>query len=83
MTHIELYREAVLLKDIPKHQLRAGDVGTIVEILSDPTGGPRGVILEVFNTLGKSIAIVTVPETDVEPLTADEVWSVRRLASVE
>ena len=40
----------------------------------------RGCVLEVFNTLGESIAVVTVPETAVEPLRADEVLAVRPLA---
>jgi hypothetical protein len=35
----------------------------------------------VFNALGESIAVVTVPRTDVEPLAADEVLAIRRLIS--
>jgi hypothetical protein len=34
-------------------------------------------VLEIFNALGGSIAVVTVPEDAVEPLRADEVLSVR------
>jgi hypothetical protein len=35
-------------------------------------------VLEVFNALGESIAVVTVPEDAVEPLSADDgVLSVR------
>jgi hypothetical protein len=34
---------------------------------------------EVFNSLGDSIATVTVPESAIEPLAADEVMTVRRL----
>jgi hypothetical protein len=80
MTMIELYKEAVILRDIPEDRLHAGDVGTVVEILPHPTGGPRGIILEVFNVLGDTIAIVTLPETEVEALADDEVWHARRLA---
>lgn len=80
MNAIDLYKEAVLLRDIPENRLHAGDVGTVVEILQHPTGGPRGVMLEVFNVLGDSIAIVTLPETEIEPLADDEVWHARRLA---
>jgi len=80
MNGVELHKEAVLTVDLPEHRLKAGDVGTVVEILPHPTGGPRGVMLEVFNAVGQSIAVVTVPETQVEPLKADEVWAVRRLA---
>ena len=80
MNAIDLYKEAVLLRDIPENRLHAGDVGTVVEILQHPAGGPRGVMLEVFNVLGDSIAIVTLPETEIEPLADDEVWHARRLA---
>ncbi|MGD9855746.1 MAG: hypothetical protein AB7U20_12445 [Planctomycetaceae bacterium] len=40
-----------------------------------------GVVLEVFNALGESIKTVVVKESDIEPLQADEVFSVRQLAS--
>jgi len=39
-----------------------------------------GCVLEVYNALGESIAVVTVPRSAVEPLAADEVFAVRRLA---
>ena len=80
MNSIELYKEAALRNDLPAYDLKAGDVGMVVEILPHPAGGPRGVILEVFSALGHSLAVVTVPESQVEPLSDDEVWSVRRLA---
>ncbi len=80
MTSIELYKEAALKTDVPEHRLKAGDVGTVVEILAHPSGGPRGVMLEVFSALGHTITVVTVPESQVEPLSDDEVWSVRRIA---
>ena len=44
-----------------------------------PAEGKRGCVLEVFNALGDSIATVTVPESAIEPLAADEVMTVRRL----
>lgn len=77
---IELFKEVALRRDLPQKKLRAGDVGVVVEILPHPGGGPRGIMLEVFNAVGESLVVVTVPETDVEPLTADEVFSVRPLS---
>ena len=77
---IELYKQAALSADLPQHDLKAGDVGTVVEILPHPQGGPRGIMLEVFNALGETVTVVTVSETQVEPLSADEVWAVRRMA---
>lgn len=78
--NIEMFKDVALRRDVPEHNLRAGDVGTVVEILPHPTGGPRGVILEVFNAVGESIAVVTVPETDIQPLTADGILNVRPLS---
>jgi hypothetical protein len=37
--------------------------------------------LEVFNAVGGSIAVVTVRESQIEPLTANELLHVRPLAS--
>jgi len=37
-------------------------------------------VLELFNALGESIAVVTVPEDAIEPLRADEVLAVRPIA---
>jgi hypothetical protein len=51
----------------------------LVDRVPHPTGGEMGCVLEVFNALGESIAVVTVPESDVETLSADEVLSIRRL----
>lgn len=77
---IELYQQAALTADLPDHGLKAGDVGTVVEILPHPKGGERGIMLEVFNALGDTVAVVTVPESQAQPLSADEVWAVRRMA---
>jgi len=37
-------------------------------------------MLEIFNAVGESIDVVTVPETDVEPLRAPEILHVRSLS---
>jgi hypothetical protein len=77
---IELYKEMALGLDVPGHRLRAGDVGTVVEILPHPSGGPRGIVLEIFNALGESIDVVRVAETDLQPLTSNEVFNARPLS---
>lgn len=76
----ELFKEVVLLKDIPGKKLKRGDVATIVEHHPSDTL-EDGYSLEVFNVLGDSIAVVTVSETEIEPLKEDEVFSVRSLAA--
>lgn len=43
------------------------------------TDGEEGAILEIFNVLGDSIAVVPVPISAIAPLRADYVPSVRLL----
>ncbi|OHB97029.1 MAG: DUF4926 domain-containing protein, partial [Planctomycetes bacterium RIFCSPHIGHO2_12_39_6] len=54
-----LFEEVVLLKDISEKGLKKGDVATIVEH-HPVAGGEDGYTLEVFNTLGNTIAVITV-----------------------
>lgn len=78
---VALYQRVALRCDLPGQQLRAGDVAYLVDRVPHPTGAEAGCVLEVFNALGESIAVVTVPESDVEALSADEVLSIRRLVA--
>ncbi len=76
----KLFEEVVLTKDIPNKGFKKGDVATIVErhTVSD---GEDGYSLELFNALGDTIAVITLPESAIEPLSADEIFSVRSLAA--
>ena len=74
-----LYQRVALKRDLPEHGLKAGDVATLVDRVPDPEGGEPGNILEVFNALGESIAVVAVRESDVESLRADELLAIRPL----
>lgn len=80
MTKPELYTEITLTRDIPEHNLKRGDIATVIDYVAHPQGGEDGCILEVFNVLGESIAVITVPVSAVEPLRADQVPSARTLA---
>lgn len=77
----KLFEEVALTKDIPEKRLRRGDVATVVEHhpVSD---GEDGYSLEIFNVLGDTIAVITVEESALEPLTVDEIFSVRSLVAV-
>lgn len=76
----ELFEDVVLREDIPEKALKRGDVVTVVERHEVP-GGEDGYSLEIFNALGDTIAVVTVSESQIESLTADEVFSVRSRAT--
>ena len=74
----ELYKKAVMSRDVPAEGLKQGDVVTLLDYLTAPSG-KNGYNIEVFNTLGETILVTAVEEADLEPLRADEVWAVRRL----
>jgi hypothetical protein len=76
---IEPFTRIALRVDLPEHRLRRGDVATIVEQLPGKDT-EDGYALEVFNAIGESIAVITVPASAVERLTADRIPSVRSLA---
>jgi Domain of unknown function (DUF4926) len=72
------FQQVALAKDIPENKLRRGDLATIVEI-HPANGGEVGYSIEIFNALGETIAVTTVPESLLEELTANEVLHVRSL----
>ena len=76
---LELYQEVALLNDVPEASLRAGDVAMWVDAVPHPTGGETGAVLEVYNALGESIGVVTVPLSAIAPLRSDQVPAVRTL----
>jgi hypothetical protein len=77
---IPLYSRVSLNRDFPDYNLRQGDIATFIDTVPDPDGLEEGYILEVFNALGESIDVVTVPKSAVAPLRSDEILSVRSLA---
>jgi len=77
---LPLYDRVALRRDIPEHNLRQGDVAVLVDYAAHPQGEEEGCILEIFNAVGESIAVVAVPVSSVEALRADEVLAVRHLA---
>ena len=77
---LALYQRVALKRDLPEHGLRRGDVAVLVDYVEHPEDSERGCVLEVFNALGESIAVVAVPESGLEGLRADEVLAVRTLA---
>ena len=81
MKKYELFKEVVLLRDIPEKKLRKGDVATIIEY-HPVDDSVDGYTLEVFNVLGDTISIITVSENDIESLREDEIFNARTLENV-
>jgi hypothetical protein len=76
---MDLYQEVSLTCDLPEHGLRAGDVATLVDFVPHPSNGEDGCVLEVFNAIGESLAVLAVPICAVEVLHPDEILTVRPL----
>jgi hypothetical protein len=77
---MELYQEVALTRDLPEYGLRAGDIAILVDFVPHPSDGEEGCILEVFNAIGASFAVIAVPISLVEVLRPDEILTVRPLA---
>ena len=80
--NFELYQRVALKRDLPEHQLKKGDVATLVDFVPHPNGGEDGCVLEVFNATGESIAVVIVATSDIKSLRQDEILSVRSLVEI-
>ena len=74
--NLELYTDAVLTCDVPKHRLKRGDIVKLVDQHIAPDG-TEGYSIEVFNALGDTIAVTAVPSTALEPLREDEILCAR------
>ena len=65
---LKLYQEVAITRDISDENLKAGDVAVLIDYVSHPGGGEEGAILEVFNAVGESIGVATVPAAAIAPL---------------
>ncbi len=74
----ELYTDVALTCDLPAHRLRCGDIVKVVERHAAPDG-TEGYSVEVFNAVGDTIAVTTVPASALEALRDDEVLNARTL----
>ena len=75
----ELYTDVALTRDMPELGLRRGDLVKVIDHHVAPDGD-EGYSIEVFNAVGETIAVTTVPISALEALREDEVLSVRPLA---
>jgi hypothetical protein len=77
----EPFRQVILTVDLPAHDLRVGDVGTLVERRQVP-GLEEGWSVEFFDMKGNTVAVVTEPASHFRPPTAADRPSARSLAGV-
>jgi len=74
---LELYQDVALTCDLPDYNLRPGDIATLVDFVEHPSGGEQGCVLEVFNAIGESLTVISVPISAIEALRSDEILTVR------
>jgi hypothetical protein len=79
MMKFELYTDVALTCDLPEHRLRRGDIVKLIDHHIAPDG-TEGFSIEVFNAVGDTIAVTTVPTSALEALREDEVLCARALA---
>ena len=76
---IELYQQVAMTRNLSSADLRRGDLAMLVDYVAHPNGGEEGAVLEVFNAIGESVAVVTVPISAIAALRADQMPTVRSL----
>ncbi|HEX5010285.1 MAG TPA: DUF4926 domain-containing protein [Planctomycetota bacterium] len=69
---LKLLGTVVLVRDLPEHGLRTGDLGTLVELLGDDA-----VEVEFLRASGETKAVVTLPVRDLRPAAHDDIIAVR------
>lgn len=72
----ELYTDVVLVYDVPEENLRAGDVGTVVE-RHEVAGLETGYSVEFFDMLGDTVAVATLSASSLRMPTQADRPSVR------
>ena len=74
---VEELEVVVLAHDVLKHRLKAGDVGTVVEVY------PGGRIeVEFVKPSGQTQALLTLTTRDIKKIDEDDILAIRHAASV-
>lgn len=74
---IKEYERVALIVDLPKYQLKVGDIGVVVMI----HGQHEGYELEIFSADGHTLDVVTVEANQVRPVNRRDVLHVRELSA--
>jgi hypothetical protein len=73
---LEVFKEAAFVRDVPERGIKKGDVATVIDYLDDPE---PGYVLEVFDALGHTVDVLSVPESYLEPIVEGERFQVRQV----
>jgi len=67
----------VLKKDIKKHGLKKGDIGTVVHVY-----GKKAFEVEFVSASGNTMALITFSQKEIRPMTKNEILHARDFASM-
>jgi len=76
-----LYSDVILLHDLAEEGLRAGDIGTVVEIYR-VSGLEMGYSVKFFNMAGNTVGLATLPMSYFRLPSATDRPAVRLMDSV-
>lgn len=69
-----LLEQIVILIDVPEYDVRAGDLGTVVEIYETPSSALE---IEFVNPDGTTRALLTVSPEQVRRITHADIFAIR------
>jgi hypothetical protein len=75
---IKEHDRIILRDDIPGEGLERGDVGTVVHIYPDG----EAYVVEFFSLDGDTIAVVTLENSQVRPVTSQDITHARSLERI-
>jgi hypothetical protein len=78
---LDLYSDVILTRDIEGYGLRAGDVGTLLELHHMPDVAEEGYSVEFFDMTGNTVAVITVPASAVRVPTPEDRPAARALSA--
>ena len=76
----ELFSDVILTTDLPEEDLKAGDVGTVVERHVAP-GIEDGYSVEFLDMTGRTVAVATIPQSQLRAPSHTDRPTVRAMAS--
>jgi hypothetical protein len=65
----------VLVRDLPEHGFKSGDLGAVVEVYP-----PDSLEVEFVTASGRTTALVVLKSTDVRPISDSDLVAVRSLS---
>jgi len=76
---IDMFKDVVLLHDMPAEGLRAGDVGVVVEVFRGGESAPPGYMVEFMTLTGETVSVVDVTADEVRPVSERDMPQARAM----